>query len=573
MFVRRLVRSCPHDPQNMSIGRVFPDGIPASSVCITAGDTVGAVRWLAGAIEMSRFKQISRPFVLFATSAFETSEAHHKWREWGRKSTMIEACRDIRFWRFRAMTASGPKRTHLKKLSLITLNVAFDCRRQSKQASFPHPRELRKLFANPILKNSNPSAKLAPRSSVPGPRKSSKRPGAALSIGGSTLFGLKNIKVGQIKASVDILPTSSRYNELLIERMLATKSFGTDIYRRGGKMVQDGADSGRDFDFSNLNYQEFELLVGALLARSGLQIVDQSKSGRPGPDFEAALPNGERLIVEIKHYRHPIPPPIARQFIGDITRYRLQSPGTEGLLVISGELSVAARKSLEQPGIDIWTGSEVRRRLALFPDIAAALRKSSGALNSLQMMIAGATVQPTNTMIKQFEVKLSKIASGNDDWRKFEDWGTEILTEIFKPHLGPPDKQVRSDDGLDIMDAIFPIRAGTPPWSLVRSEYVTRFVVAEYKNYGAEIGARQVESIEQYLWKQAKRQFGLLVSRHAPSQPAIAQRRRAWLDKEKMIVFLTADDLLGMLEMRENGEEPFAVIDAQLEDFLRTLSP
>jgi hypothetical protein len=176
-------------------------------------------------------------------------------------------------------------------------------------------------------------------------------------------------------------------------------------------------------------------------------------------------------------------------------------------------------------------------------------------------------------MIKQFEVKLSKIASGNDDWRKFEDWGTEILTEIFKPHLGPPDKQVRSDDGLDIMDAIFPIRAGTPPWSLVRSEYVTRFVVAEYKNYGAEIGARQVESIEQYLWKQAKRQFGLLVSRHAPSQPAIAQRRRAWLDKEKMIVFLTADDLLGMLEMRENGEEPFAVIDAQLEDFLRTLSP
>lgn len=40
-----------------------------------------------------------------------------------------------------------------------------------------------------------------------------------------------------------------------------------------------------------------------------------------------------------------------------------------------------------------------------------------------------------------------------------------------------------------------------------------------------------------------------------------------------MIVFLNAADLISMLEMRENGEEPFEVIDAQLEEFFRTLSP
>ncbi|MGV6874815.1 restriction endonuclease [Pseudochelatococcus sp. B33] len=337
--------------------------------------------------------------------------------------------------------------------------------------------------------------------------------------------------------------------------------------------MQDQADNGQEFNFADLSYQEFELIVGALLARSGLQIVHQSGLGHPGPDIEAVLPGGERLIVEIKHYRRPIPLAIARQFVGDIARYRLQSPSTVALLVISGELSESARRSLEQSGIDIWTGVDVRSRLAQHPDIAAAARASSGALTSLQMMIAGATPQPLKTLVGQFEDRLSKIAPGNDDWRKFEKWGTEILTEIFKPDLGPPDQQVRSDDTLDIMDAIFPIRAGSPPWSLVRAEYVTRFVVAEYKNYGGPIGPRQVESIQQYLWSQAKRQFGLLVSRHAPAPQALAQRRRAWLEQEKMIVFLTADDLLGMLDMSENGGDPFEVIDAQLEDFLRTLSP
>jgi hypothetical protein len=63
------------------------------------------------------------------------------------------------------------------------------------------------------------------------------------------------------------------------------------------------------------------------------------------------------------------------------------------------------------------------------------------------------------------------------------------------------------------------------------------------------------------------------VSRELPAPQAVVQRRRAWLEQQKMIAFLTAADLISMLEMRENGEEPFEVIDAQLEEFFRTLSP
>jgi hypothetical protein len=37
------------------------------------------------------------------------------------------------------------------------------------------------------------------------------------------------------------------------------------------------------------------------------------------------------------------------------------------------------------------------------------------------------------------------------------------------------------------------LRTNEPPWSLVRSEYRTRFVVAEFKNYNDPIGKLQVD--------------------------------------------------------------------------------
>ena len=338
--------------------------------------------------------------------------------------------------------------------------------------------------------------------------------------------------------------------------------------------LSDTTSSGEPFDFKTLDYRDFELLVGALLSRSGLSIISQAQPGQKAPDFELVSPTGERTIVEVKNYRQTIPSAIVNQFAGDVARARVQTPDIKGLLVVSGDLSSQARQTIaEQDGLDVWTGDDVRQLLQRFPDVAKAAATSVASSQSLQMMIAAASTTPPRPLSAQFEDRLNTIKAGKDDWREFEDWGTAILTNIFKPDLGSPEQQIRSDDGLDIMDAIFPIRTATPPWALVRAEYGTRFAVAEYKNYTKPIGPKEVESIQQYLWIPAKRQFGLLVSRELPAPQAIVQRRRAWLEQQKMIVFLTAIDLIGMLEMRENGEEPFDVIDAQLEEFFRTLSP
>jgi len=327
-------------------------------------------------------------------------------------------------------------------------------------------------------------------------------------------------------------------------------------------------------DLSTLSYDELELVVRALLVRSGYRITAQARRGQRGPDFEAVAPSGDPIFVEVKHHRQPIPRVIVEQFAGDIARYRLQSLGAKGLFVVSGVLSAAATASIEShPELVVWTGDVLIRMLEAHPDLLAAVGITSAAfqdLNTLSMFAPEPIPKLASALYIQ---RLAAITPGRADWRSFESWCTQILTEIFSPDLGPPDQQIRTDDGLDIMDAIFPIRTSLPPWSLVRSEFATRFVVAEYKNYLDPIGARQVESVAQYLWGSAKRQFGILVSRNAPAASALVQRRRIWLQEAKMVVFLSDRDLIEMLQMRENADEPFAVVDAQLEEFLRTLTP
>jgi len=327
------------------------------------------------------------------------------------------------------------------------------------------------------------------------------------------------------------------------------------------------------FDLHALSYEDFERLVGGLLVASGFQITRQARRGSPGPDYEAIAPTGETVIVEVKHYRSPIPSALVAQFAHDVERYRDKAPDTKGLIVTSGVLSTsAASRITAHPDIEVWSGWEVTERLRRHPEILEAAQSSVGAAHALAALSMIA-VGPTPPASVDYAARLGQIEAGKSDWRRFEVWSADILTDIFKPHLGPADRQTRSEDGLDIMDAIFPIRGDAPPWSQVRSEFTTRFVVAEFKNYVDPVGQKEVESIGQYLWEKAKRQFGVLVSRQDPSESARKQRRRLWLDQNKMVVFLTAGELIAMLEMREAGEEPFTVIDAQLEGFLRTLTP
>lgn len=122
-------------------------------------------------------------------------------------------------------------------------------------------------------------------------------------------------------------------------------------------------------------------------------------------------------------------------------------------------------------------------------------------------------------------------------------------------------------------DAIYAIRPGNHVWDALRTECRTRFIVAEFKNFEDGPGQKEVESLQQYLFPKAMRSFGILCSRKLPSESALLARRRAWVETEKLIVMLSDEGMIDLVNAKDSGNDPAEIIDAQLEEFFSVLSP
>jgi hypothetical protein len=238
---------------------------------------------------------------------------------------------------------------------------------------------------------------------------------------------------------------------------------------------------------------------------------------------------------------------------------------------------MASLTKLRRANIEVWDSDLITAKIKRIPPVRDAYESLISAESLLAAPLDKRPRRPRISKADEVANELLAIPRGRSRWKEYERVGARILSDIFLPQLGPPTQQIRSDDDLDIMDAVFPIRASTGPWSLARTEYRSRFVVAEFKNYSDPIPAECVRQIERYLWHSAFRNFGLLVSRESPSEAARAQRRKAWVGPElgggKLIVFLSDEDLVDMTRKKDQREDPFEVIDSQLEEFFITLSP
>lgn len=168
---------------------------------------------------------------------------------------------------------------------------------------------------------------------------------------------------------------------------------------------------------------------------------------------------------------------------------------------------------------------------------------------------------------------LLQIPPGRENWRQYEDICIEILNYVFIPPLLAPKIQSKSEDGLDRVDAIYPISSGDPIWGRIQIQFKTRYVVAEFKNYINPPDQKAVESLSQYLYIPGLRSFGILCSRKKASDSALKARRRAWLDANKLIVLLCDQDMQEMLNLKANDQNPAQVIDSQIDDFFMHLCP
>ena len=327
-------------------------------------------------------------------------------------------------------------------------------------------------------------------------------------------------------------------------------------------------------DFTRLSGEQFEMLCARLLRSAGYKVRRQEARARDiGVDFSVEDQTGKVWLVEVKHFRRLRTSTAAlRQGAVQLQRSLELLSASGGILLVSMTIPSRVKTELEQrEQIAIWDGRVIREFLESNPDVATEFQALLDAQSTIERGIA--EEEHLDDRAVELIKRLEDLPSGRETWREYEDLCVEILNYALIPPFKDPSIQSRSEDGLDVRDAVYPIGNGNSFWDEIKRTCSTRFSVSEFKNYSESIAQREVEAIQQYLFGKAMRNFGLLCSRREPSESALIARRRAWMEFDKLIVFLSDEDLKDLIRARSLGGDTAEVIDTQLDEFFLSLSP
>lgn len=326
-------------------------------------------------------------------------------------------------------------------------------------------------------------------------------------------------------------------------------------------------------DYSELSPEEFELLCARLLRESGYRLERQTpRSLDMGVDFSFTDPSGASWVAEVKRLGRRASTAALRQAAVQLRSMKELSGTANALLIVSMLLPASLKEDLERrEQIEIWDAGQLNAMLLNLPDVDRDFQSLIEARSVVRRGVeAPAQLQPR--AIELIE-RLEALQPGRETSQDYEDLCVDILNYVFIPELSVPSVQSRSEDGLDIRDAVYPIGSDRPFWNELKRICLTKFVVAEFKNYTEPIRQGQVESLQQYLYMKAMRMFGLLCSRLPPSDSAHAARRRSWVEMDKLILFLSDEDLKDLIRARSSGDDPTQILDAQLQEFFLRLAP
>jgi hypothetical protein len=320
---------------------------------------------------------------------------------------------------------------------------------------------------------------------------------------------------------------------------------------------------------------EFTKFCGDLLLARGFKLVPLSRRARDiGTDFIVKPSGSEELwAVECKYVSPALPNSSRRihEASSQAITARDSLGGRRALVITNAEVPEAVHRNFDIVGGEIWDFDLLLREIETHPELWSFFNDIRYLNPPNEDPVAKALSLAPRAA--ELATKLAGLPSGRGTWRDFEDLCIEILNYVFIPPFRTPDIQSRSEDGLDRRDAIYPLTLGNPIWDRIQSECKSRMVVAEFKNYGDPPSQKEVESIEQYLFPKAMRSFGIVCARKEPDASALKARRRAWLHRDVLIVFLSDESLRNLLLMRAANENPAQVIDDQIDEFFRRLCP
>ena len=94
----------------------------------------------------------------------------------------------------------------------------------------------------------------------------------------------------------------------------------------------------------------------------------------------------------------------------------------------------------------------------------------------------------------------------------------------------------------------------------------------EYKNYNKHLDQNLIYITEKYLFNAALRNVAIIISREGFSKNAETAARGCLKENGKLIIDITDNDLIQMINIKDDGEEPADYLLNKLENYLMSFS-
>ncbi|WP_312223787.1 hypothetical protein [Rhizobium rhizoryzae] len=243
-----------------------------------------------------------------------------------------------------------------------------------------------------------------------------------------------------------------------------------------------------------------------------------------------------------------------------------------GIIILTLELPDHTLAHLVSPadsGIEIWDISKLR-------ELVEGNEELSNELEELvaETILDDRTPLPVRVAheVRQgslLATRLRQSAPGSGGWREFELLSEEAIRLLFGRELLNLTAQLRTDDGLNRMDLVGRIKSeGSSFWSMIASDFSTRYIVFDAKNFEEPITQSEIQITEKYLFAKGLRTVAVVIARNGADRNAWKLAETQLRENGKFIMVITLADLCSMLEGADAGDPPENLLFQRMDEML-----
>ena len=291
-------------------------------------------------------------------------------------------------------------------------------------------------------------------------------------------------------------------------------------------------------------------------------------------DFECNV-QGKDICFELKIYNSNY---AIEKNIERVCAYLVSLKAKEDMILVVGNIvsKEIVEKYFEKYKIHIWTLSNILWLFEEYPDIKNEfISLLTYSVDDLKLE------KPCHSLFQEqrnkknegtWKSKLLAIKTGKGERSKeYEDICVEILKNVLGEYLGLWKVQESSNNGLYRFDLCCKIKNGVNQdfFDTIKNYFNTKYIVFEFKNYEKEISQKEIYTTEKYLYEKALRRVAIIISRKGASKNALSAARGCLRENGKLIMCLSDQDLIELINIKEKEEQPTAeFFEVMLDDLL-----